>query len=300
MGWEHLREPDLSGRLVVLTGGSDGLCREAAVQLARWGADLVLPVRSIPKGEAVRERILRETGRPDAARIVRLDLASLASVREGAAAVVETVGERGIDLLVHGAGTVTRRREETADGLERALAVNAVAPRLLTTLLRPLVRERVVLVGSNAHKAGRIDLGDMDFARTRWSIAASYGRSKLTAMLWALDLAEDLHDTGVDVQIAHPGWALTNIQRATGSDRLDSLVTAASRPIAMPAARGAESVLFAATQPLPHGSYVGPDGPTASRGRPTLLRRSAAACDVDLARRVTGWVDRRIEATGGR
>lgn len=296
MGWEHLQAPELDGRSIVLTGGSDGLCREAALQLARWGAELVLPVRTPAKGEVVRERIVRETGREDAVRLVRLDLASMASVREGAAAIAETVGDRGIDVLVHGAGTVTRRREETADGFERALAVNALAPRLLTTLLRPLVRERVVLVGSHAHKAGRIDLTDMDFARGRWSIAASYGRSKLTAMLWALDLAQSLRGTAVDLQIAHPGWVLTNLQRATGSDRLDALVTAATRPIAMPAARGAESVLFAATQPLPLGSYVGPDGPMGNRGRPTLLRRSDAANDLALARQVAEWADRRIAA----
>ncbi|WP_152352373.1 SDR family NAD(P)-dependent oxidoreductase [Brachybacterium subflavum] len=294
MGWEHLHAPDLSGRLVVLTGGSDGLCREAALQLARWGADLVLPVRTPAKGEVVRERIARETGREDAVRLVRLDLASMASVREGASAIAEAVGDRGIDVLVHGAGTVLRRREETADGFERALAVNALAPRLLTTLLQPLVRERIVLVGSHAHKTGRIDLTDMDFAGGRWSISASYGRSKLTAMLWALDLAESLRGTAVDLQIAHPGWVLTNIQNATGSAALDTLVTEVTRPIAMPAARGAESVLFAVTQPLPHGSYVGPDGPMGNRGRPTLLRRSDAANDLALARRVTEWADRRI------
>lgn len=63
MAWEHLREPDLRGRTVVMTGASDGLGREAALQLARWGADLVLGVRSRAKGEIVRERIVRETGR---------------------------------------------------------------------------------------------------------------------------------------------------------------------------------------------------------------------------------------------
>lgn len=296
MGWEHLQAPELSGRLIVLTGGSDGLCREAALQLACWGADLVLPVRTPAKGEIARERIVRAAGREDAVRLVRLDLASMGSVREGAAAIAEAVGDRGIDVLVHGAGTVTRRREETADGIERALAVNALAPRLLTTMLQPLVRERIVLVGSHAHRAGRIDLTDMDFARGSWSIAASYGRSKLTAMLWALDLAQSLRGTAVDLQVAHPGWVLTNLQRATGSDRLDALVTAATRPIAMPAARGAQSVLFAATQPLPHGSYIGPDGPMGNRGRPTLLRRSDAANDLALARRVTEWADARIAA----
>lgn len=79
MAWEHLHEPDLRGRTVVMTGASDGLGREAALQLARWGADLVLAVRSRSKGEVVRARIVRETGREEAVRLVQLDLAELAS-----------------------------------------------------------------------------------------------------------------------------------------------------------------------------------------------------------------------------
>ena len=54
LGWEHLHAPDLRGRTIVMTGASDGLGREAALQLARWGADLVLGVRSRSKGETVR------------------------------------------------------------------------------------------------------------------------------------------------------------------------------------------------------------------------------------------------------
>lgn len=93
----------------------------------------------------------------------------------------------------------------------------------------------------------------------------------------------------MDLQLVHPGWVLTNLQNATGSARLDRVVTAASRPFAMSPSDGAAAVLFAATQPLPPGSYIGPDGRGALRGRPTLLRRSVAALDRDLARRVAAW-----------
>lgn len=291
MAWEHLREPDLRGRTVVMTGASDGLGREAALQLARWGADLVLGVRSRAKGEIVRERIVRETGRPDAIRLVELDLAGLAAVRAGAARITAAVEGRGIDLLIHVAGTVTRRREVTADGFERMTAVNALAPLLLTDLLLPLVRERIVVTASHAHTFGAIDLADPHFARGGWSLRAGYGRSKLVTMLWGLELAERLQEAGssVDLQLVHPGWVLTNLQNATGSARLDRVVTAASRPFAMSPSDGAAAVLFAATQPLPPGSYLGPDGRGALRGRPTLLRRSVAALDRDLARRVAAW-----------
>ncbi|APX34170.1 hypothetical protein BH708_17300 [Brachybacterium sp. P6-10-X1] len=160
MDWEHLPVPDLTGHTVVMTGASDGLGREAALQLALWGADLVLPVRSRSKGEVVAQRIIRETGRPDAVRLARLDLSDLSSVREGAEEIMRLIGPGGIDLLIHVAGVVTRRREETTDGFERMMAVNALAPLLLTETLLPLVRERVVVVASDAHTFGSIDLSD--------------------------------------------------------------------------------------------------------------------------------------------
>lgn len=291
MEWEHLPEPDLTDRTVVMTGASDGLGREAALQLARWGADLVLPVRTRRKGEVVAQRIIRETGRPGAVRLSQLDLADLSSVREGAGEIGRLVGPAGIDLLIHVAGVVTRRREVSADGFEMMTAVNALAPLLLTETLLPLVRERVVVVASDAHTFGSIDLDDPHFRHGGWSLRAGYGRSKLTTMLWARELADRLHaqHDGIDLQLVHPGWVLTNLQNATGSARLDRLVTEVTRPIAMTARRGAASVLFAATQPLPAGSYLGPDGWGALRGRPTFLRRSTAALDRDLAREVSDW-----------
>ncbi|MGN7212046.1 SDR family NAD(P)-dependent oxidoreductase [Brachybacterium paraconglomeratum] len=301
LGWEHLPAPDLRGRTVVMTGASDGLGREAALQLALWGADLVLGVRSRAKGGIVRSRITAETGRPGAVRLVDLDLDDLSSVRAAAEAIGRVTAGTGIDHLIHVAGLVTRRREETADGFERMLGVNALAPLLLTDLLLPSVRERAVVVASHAHTFGRIDRADPHFRRGGWSLRAAYGRSKLVTMLWGLDLAEQLTATGspVDLQLVHPGWVLTNLQNATGSDRLDALVTAASRPLAMTAQEGAASVLLAATQPLPPGSYLGPDGPGALHGRPTFLRRSPTALDRGLAREVAAWARAEVDGAGG-
>lgn len=294
MEWEHLPVPDLRGRTIVMTGASDGLGREAALQLATWGARLVLAVRDVRKGEIVAQRIVRETGRRDAVRLTRIDLADLSSVRAAAGQVTEVLDGEGIDLLIHVAGAVSRRRRETVDGFEMMTGVNALAPLLLTELLLPLVRERVVVVASDSHTFGRIDLTDPHFRTGSWSLWSAYGRSKLIAMLWGLELSERLQSqatpgAAVDVQLVHPGWVLTNLQNATGSPRWDAAVTALTRPIAMTAQRGAAPVLFAATQPLPPGSYIGPDGPGALRGRPTFLRRSDAALDRELARSVTAW-----------
>lgn len=300
LGWPLLPAPDLTGEQIVLTGGSDGVGREAALQLALWGAQLVLPVRNRSKGERVAARIVRETGRPDAVTPVPMDLADLSSVRAGAERVRDLVGDHGIDRLVSVAGTVTRRRQSTVDGFEQMAAVNALAPMLLTELLLPTVRERVVIVASQAHTFGRVDPDDLHFRDTSWSLRAGYGASKLLTMLWGLELTDRLRerDARPDLQLVHPGWVLTNLQNASGSARLDRLVTGASRPFAMSAQQGAQSVLFAATQPLPHGSYIGPDGAGALRGRPTFLRRSETASDPDLARRTVARMRREAGLEG--
>lgn len=287
LGWPLLPTPDLTGELIVLTGGSDGLGREAALQLACWGARLILPVRSQGKGERVAARITQETGRRDATTLIPMDLADLSSVRAGSDRIRDLAGDRLVDRLVSVAGTVTRHRRSTVDGFEQMVAVNALAPMVLTERLLPIIRERVVVVASHAHTFGRVDPDDLHFRDGSWSLRAGYGGSKLLTMLWGLELTDRLRerDARPDLQLVHPGWVLTNLQNASGSARVDRLVTAASRPFAMSAQRGAQSVLFAATQPLPHGSYIGPDGAGALRGRPTFLQRTETASDRELAHR---------------
>ncbi|ANS80203.1 putative oxidoreductase/Short-chain dehydrogenase [Serinicoccus hydrothermalis] len=299
LGWEHLRAPDLRGRTVVVTGASDGIGREAALHLARWGARLVLPVRNRDKGEAVRARLARETTAPgpDPVRLVDLDLADLASVRRAVTEIAGLVEGEQVDL-VNVAGVVSPRRQESVDGFELLLGVNALAPMLLVESLLPAVGGRVVLVTSHAHTSGRIDLEDPHFRTTRWSLPRAYSRSKLTAMLWGLDLASRM-PTGTELQLVHPGWVVTNLQNASGNAVVDRAVTAASRPLAMTAGEGAAAVLLALTQPLPPGSYVGPDGWQHLRGRPTLIPRSERACDHDLARRVVDWMRGEVGLDGG-
>ncbi|WP_298751528.1 SDR family NAD(P)-dependent oxidoreductase [uncultured Serinicoccus sp.] len=298
LGWEHLVPPDLRGRTVVVTGASDGIGRESALHLARWGARLVLPVRDRAKGERVRARLLRESTAPaaDPVRLVDLDLADLGSVRRAVGDIRGLLDGERADL-VNVAGVVSPGRRETVDGFELMLGVNALAPMLLTESLLPVVRERVVLVTSHAHTSGRMDHEDPHFRRTRWTLPRAYSRAKLTAMLWGLDLGARM-PAGTQVQLTHPGWVVTNLQNASGDARVDRLVTAASRPLAMTAAQGAAAVLFSLTQPLPPGSYVGPDGWQHLRGRPTLIRRSERALDRREAARTVAWMRREVGLDG--
>ncbi|MDV8000049.1 SDR family NAD(P)-dependent oxidoreductase [Rhodococcus sp. IEGM 1408] len=292
---ESIDLPDLSGETWLVTGATNGVGLETARAASRHGARVILAVRDTTRGAEVAAEL------PGSARVVELDLASLDSVRRAAGELTGDAAE-SIDVLVNNAGAITPRRRETPDGSEMLLGVNVLGPFLLTNLVLPLVRRRVVIVGSNAHKAATFDFDDPHFRnphsrtshgrRRRWTPAAAYAQSKLGDMLWGLALDQRLRDgrakagrAGVDVQLTHPGWAATGISNATGNAVLDRLITGVCSVFAQPAAQAALTTMFAATRPLPPCSYTGPDAMQHLRGMPTLIGRSAEASDPAIAER---------------
>jgi NAD(P)-dependent dehydrogenase (short-subunit alcohol dehydrogenase family) len=154
-----------------------------------------------------------------------------------------------------------------------------------------------VTVSSAAHRHGRIDLDDLNWEHRRYRRWAAYGQSKLANLLFTLELDRRLVEAGSQVRAlaAHPGYAATNLQLRTGSILQTSLMAVTNRLFAQSDAMGALPTLYAATQDLPGGSYVGPDGTGERRGHPTLVGRTAAASDTELARRL--W-DRSADLTG--
>ncbi len=275
--WTLADLPDQSGRRWLITGATHGLGLATARAASAAGAALVLPARNLP----LAHRVNAELGGRH--RVVPLDLAGLDAVRAAASEIV-ALGE--VDVLVNNAGALTRRREETADGFERVLGVNLLGPFALTNLVLPRVRERVVIVGSNAHRSASFDFADPHARRRRWTIAGSYAQSKLGDLLWGLALSRRLAGSGRTVQLVHPGWVMSNAQSAVGQPQLERLITVATTPLAQSADRSALCTLFAATMDLPACSYVGPDGRLALHGWPALLGRSAEASDPRVAERL--------------
>ncbi|WP_407335342.1 SDR family NAD(P)-dependent oxidoreductase [Dietzia kunjamensis] len=277
--------PDLTGQTWLITGATSGVGLETARAASRAGARVILAVRDTERGRQVAAQL------PGESRVVEVDLASLESVRRAAAELLGGEPEP-VDVLVNNAGLITPRRQETADGFEMVLGVNVLGPFLFTELLLPLVRRRVVIVASNAHKPGRFDAADPHFRHRRWTPAAAYAQSKLADMLWGLALDQRLRDgraeaaaAGVDVQLTHPGWAATGISNATGSAAIDRVVTGVCSLFAQPAAQAALTTMFAATRPLPPCSYTGPDAMQHLRGMPALIGRSTEASDPAIAER---------------
>ncbi len=206
----------LDGKVVVVTGASDGIGVETARYLADLGATLVLPVRNLEKGRAVRDDIARSTGN-DRVEVMEMDLASLASVRAFAAAFREK--HPTLDVLVLNAGVSPGKRALTADGFEMTMGVNHLGHFALTLeLIGPLKaagKARVVVVSSKLHTGGRVPFDDMKYEKTYSAglMRGAYPDSKLANALFAVELSKRLEGTGVAVNFLHPGVVSTSLAR---------------------------------------------------------------------------------------
>jgi NAD(P)-dependent dehydrogenase (short-subunit alcohol dehydrogenase family) len=252
------RLPDRAGCVALVTGGTDGVGREIAEQLATTGATVVLPARNRAKAERVRGEIAATT-RNDDVHVVDLDLADLASVRRAADDVLARWDR--LDLLVldaahqaHGARTVT------ADGLESTFGVNHVAHALLVSLLEGHVRasapSRIVVVASEAHRRakGGLDFDDLNMATGRFRPTMAYNRSKLANILYARELARRLVGSGVDVNAVHPGGVDTPMMRANFDRPVLRHLYPVARPLFISPADAAAGVLRVALDPSLSGT----------------------------------------------
>jgi NAD(P)-dependent dehydrogenase (short-subunit alcohol dehydrogenase family) len=292
--WTEADVPDQRGRTAVITGANTGLGFETARVLAARGAQVVLACRDLDRAKEAAARLPGDSsprpGAPPAdARAVRLDLASLTSVREAADEIGSACGT--IDLLINNAGVMMTPYGRTAEGFERQLGVNHLGHFALTGLLlgRMLDREgsRVVTVSSNGHKSGRIDFDDLHSER-RYRRMAAYYQSKLANLMFTYELQRRLTAAQARTQglAAHPGKARTELARYLPAwARFEDLVI--EQPFGHSAAMGALATLRAATDPAARGGeYYGPGGRGELRGYPRLVVPSERAGDVDAQQRL--------------
>jgi NAD(P)-dependent dehydrogenase (short-subunit alcohol dehydrogenase family) len=191
-----------------------------------------------------------------------------------------------IDILVNNAGVMATPERRTADGFELQIGTNHLGHFALTNLLLPHVRDRVVTVSSTGHRFGEIRLDDLSWERRSYHPWRAYGQSKLANLLFTTELQRRLTEAGSPARAmaAHPGYTATNLQYGTRNGLMNRFVGIANRLFAQDEDMGALPSLYAATQDLPGDSFVGPDGFKEQRGHPTLVGRSAAAQDREMAR----------------
>jgi NAD(P)-dependent dehydrogenase (short-subunit alcohol dehydrogenase family) len=276
--------PPQQGRHFVITGANGGIGLDVARILGSRGARVTLACRSVERGEAA----ARQVPGHDAGRVAvrRLDVASLASVRELAAALVAD-GEE-VDVLVNNAGILGAPFGLSPDGVELHLATNHLGHFALTNLLLPHVRDRVVVTSSRNHRGADLDLDDLGWERRSYGAFAAYGASKLANLLFMAELDRRLREVGSPVRAVgtHPGSTASHIASTSAPRWAAPVIQWGHELVSMPTWRGALITVHAATTDVPGGSYIGPHGRLEMHGWPTTVGRSRAARDPDLARRL--------------
>jgi len=280
--------PSQAGRTAVVTGATSGIGFEAATVLAQRGTAMVLACRDPQRGKDAADRITAAA--PGASvTVVRLDLASLASVTEAAQEI--RAGHERLDLLINNAGVMFPPYSATADGFELQFGTNHLGHFALTGLLLDRLLtvpgSRVVTVSSNMHKVGRIDFADLASQR-RCRRVAAYAQSKLANLMFSYELQRRLAAAGVPTAAlaAHPGTARTSLTRHLPAG-LELGNRTFGRPFAQSAAMGALPTLRAATDPAARGGqYYGPGGWLEMMGYPRLVSGTARARDSQAQRRL--------------
>jgi NAD(P)-dependent dehydrogenase (short-subunit alcohol dehydrogenase family) len=246
---------DMTGKLVLITGGNAGIGKETAVGLASKGAHVVVTSRDATRGADAVAEIKQRSGN-DAVDVMALDLARLASVREFAAAFLDRYDR--LDVLIDNAGLVLASRSVTEDGNETTFQVNHLGHFLLTELLRDrLVASapaRVIVVASNAHTTARhgLDFDDLQSERKYRSFGV-YGKTKLANILFTRELARRLLGTGVTANSVHPGFVASRFGRDGDTGLIGKLMMPLVRPFALNATQGAQTSIYLASDPAVEG-----------------------------------------------
>jgi NAD(P)-dependent dehydrogenase (short-subunit alcohol dehydrogenase family) len=283
--WTVADIPDQTGRLAVVTGANSGLGLEISRVLAASGAEVVLACRSEQRGEAAAGH-LRSVVPGARVGVRRLDLADLASVDAFAAGLAADVDR--LDLLVNNAGLMAVDEARTADGFEMQFGVNHLGHAALTARLLPLLLRtpgsRIATMSSMGHRRGRLRLDDLMFERRGYRRWQPYFDSKQANLLFTLELQRRLSASGADTiaVTAHPGASRTDLG-TEGRGLTNRAMSVVVPLLTQPAARGAEPMLRALTDPgVPAGAFVGPRFVAA--GAPVLERAARRARDAELAR----------------
>jgi NAD(P)-dependent dehydrogenase (short-subunit alcohol dehydrogenase family) len=222
---EVLEGVQLSGKRILVTGDSAGLGVETARALVAHGASVVGAARDLAKAEraTVLVREAAETG-GGAFELVELDLASLASVRASAAALL--ADGRQFDVIIANAGVMAPPFGKTADGFETQFGTNHLGHFVLINRIASLLKPggRLVNLSSAGHRFSDVDLNDPNFENTPYDPWVGYGRSKTANILFAVEFDPRHKAQGIRAAAVHPGAIQTELGRHMKAEDHDALV----------------------------------------------------------------------------
>jgi len=237
---------EVKGKICIVTGSNSGIGKETALGLAEKNAKVVMVVRNIERGSMARKEIVSKSHN-DNVHLMLCDLSSLESIRTFVQEFKATY-ER-LDVLINNAGAFFRKRQVTADGFENTLAVDYLAPFILTYELLPILKSsapsRIINISSGFYTSAKIDFNDFQSEKKyRWMRA--YANAKLMILMFTYELARRLGNDRVTVNAVLPGFVATNLGKNAGSHIL-SLMFKLMRPFQISAQKAAETPLYLAS-----------------------------------------------------
>ena len=242
----------MKGKRALITGATNGIGKQAALELATMGADVVIVGRNEAKTRRVQNELRALNGGGEIDHLIA-DLSSMDEIRR-IAAEFRARHDR-LDVLLNNAGAVFADYQESVDGYEMTFALNHVSYYILTHLLLDLLIQtsqeqgeaRVINVSSSAHRNATLRLDNLR-AASGYSFMNSYGASKLMNVQFTYELARRLADTTVTVNAVHPGLVDTGFGHNTGRV-WSGLIKIAQKLFAISPQRGAETLVYLAASP---------------------------------------------------
>jgi NAD(P)-dependent dehydrogenase (short-subunit alcohol dehydrogenase family) len=290
--WTIANIPDQTGKTALVTGGNSGLGYECVKVFASKGANLVLSCRDLEKGDAARDRIIKEFPEARVA-VMWLDLADLSTIRQFASAFHSNYNS--LHLLFNNGGVMATPHRTTIDGFELQFGTNHLGHFALTGLLLDVLLStsgsRVITVSSIAERFGWINFKNLMGERfyERW---IAYCQSKLANVLFAYELQRRLNTIGAKTisLAAHPGFTVTGLRTELMGKKtplLLRLLATFFERMSQDVEMGVLPLLYAATDPkVSGGEYYGTGGFFQIKGYPKQVRSSKKSYNRELARRL--------------
>ncbi len=289
--WTTANIPDLTGKVIVITGANSGLGFESSKTFVEKGAVVVMTARNLTKGEKARSDILKAY--PNASvDLMQLDVGNLASVRDFAEAFKAKYDR--LDILLNNAGVMAIPRQLTPDGFEMQLGVNHLGHFALTGLLLDVIvgtpKARIHNVTSSANWMGKINFDDLmgEKAYSRWD---AYGQSKLANVFFTYELQKRLTAAGYDTitNTSHPGLVIGNLQANSveqSGTRMEAWMYNFSKLfLAQDIQMGVLPMLYGMTAENARGGVFYSPGFFNMRGYPKEADANASANDADALKR---------------
>lgn len=282
--WDGSAITDQRGKVVVITGATSGLGKEATKVLANKNATVIMAVRNLTKAESVVQYFKKSNSELDI-HIKQLDLSSLNSVSAFADDFKNSFNQ--LDLLINNAGIMACPFAKTDDDFEIQMGVNHLGHFALTGHLLPMLLQtnnsRLVVTSSIAHKFSKINLDDLNWEQRKYNTGRAYADSKLANLYFAYELIRKLKDEPNKplISISHPGWTKTELDRHTGfSAKMGDYIAQNVSMGTLPTLRAAVG------ENVQQGDYFGPKGIFEFRGYPVNVKSTKLANNKANAKRL--------------